>query len=266
MSKIKSLAAVEILDSRGRPTVQALCQLASGHFAAASAPSGASTGSAEAWELRDGDLRRHAGLGCLKAVENVNAEIHQALAGKIFADQEELDEFLLNLDGSPNKSRLGANAILAVSLAFCRAQAQEREIPLYSHFARMAGLSPQLPRLMINLFSGGAHGGGQTAIQDVQIVVPGARSIRQTLEIMSDIFRAAVHLIAERYGMRLLTADEGGLAPAFESSEAMLACAVDAIELARCKPGEEVGADGGCGGVAVSHGGRLSYRRRFHRR
>ena len=239
MSRIQSLAAVEILDSRGRPTLYSSCQLASGFSAAATVPSGASTGSAEALELRDGDMHRYAGFGCLKAVANVNREINEALAGKDFADQGALDRCLLDLDGTEKKSRLGANAILAVSLAFCRAQAIERGIPLFRHMAQMAEQSPRLPRPMINLFSGGAHGGGQIAIQDVQIVVPAARSIAETLQVMTDIFRAAADLVSQRYGMRLLTADEGGLAPDFESSEAMLADAVEAIRLAGYKPGEE---------------------------
>ena len=207
MSRIQSLAAVEILDSRGRPTVHTSCQLASGFSAAATVPSGASTGSAEALELRDGDMHRYAGFGCLKAVANVNREINEALAGKDFADQSALDRCLLDLDGTEKKSRLGANAILAVSLAFCRAQAIERGIPLFRHMAQMAEQSPRLPRPMINLFSGGAHGGGQIAIQDVQIVVPAARSIAETLQVMTDIFRAAADLVSQRYGMRLLTAD-----------------------------------------------------------
>ncbi len=239
MSRIQSLTAVEVLDSRGRPTVHASCRLASGSAASATVPSGASTGSAEALELRDGDMRRYAGFGCLKAVANVNREINGALAGKDFADQAALDHCLLDLDSTENKSRLGANAILAVSLAFCRAQAAERGIPFFRHMARMAEQSPRLPRPMINLFSGGAHGGGQTAIQDVQIVVPSARSIAETLQVMADIFRAAADLVSARYGMRLLTADEGGLAPDVESSEAMLANAVEAIMLAGYEPGEE---------------------------
>lgn len=240
MSKIESLSAAEILDSRGRPTLYATCRLATGHSAAASVPAGASTGGAEALELRDGDMRRYAGLGCLNAVTNVNEEINRALANKDFADQAALDKGLLELDGTANKARLGSNAILAVSLAFCRAQAAERSIPLFAHLAQMSGESPQLPRPMINLFSGGAHAGGQTAIQDVQVVVPFARSIAQTLEVACDVFRAAAALIAERYNMRLLTADEGGLAPEFESSEAMLAAAVEAISLAGYTPGEHV--------------------------
>ena len=240
MSRIESLRAQEILDSRGRPTVYARCLLSSGHSGAASVPSGASTGSAEALELRDGDPQRHAGLGCLGAVENINVHIHQALAAQDFAEQADLDQRLLELDGSADKSRLGSNAILAVSLAFCRAQAAERGIELYRHLAVLAGRTPRLPAPMINLFSGGAHGGGQTAIQDVQLVMPAAASMRRSLEITSDIFRAAARLCADRYGMRLLTADEGGLAPAFASSEAMLATAVDAIEAAGYQPGSQV--------------------------
>ncbi len=240
MSKIESLSALEILDSRGRPTVLAYCRLADGGAASASVPSGASTGAAEALELRDGDKARYGGLGCLQAVANINGEINRALAGRQFESQAALDQRLLDLDGSPNKARLGANAILAVSLAFCRAQAAQRQSPLYSHLARLANETPRLPRPMINLFSGGAHGGGQVAIQDAQLVVPAADTIQRTLEVLSDIFRAAADLTAERYDMRLLRADEGGLAPPFESSEAMLSAAVEAIERAGYQPGTEV--------------------------
>ena len=240
MSKIESLSAVEILDSRGRPTVLASCQLADGSAASASVPSGASTGAAEALELRDGDRARYDGRGCLRAVANIKGEVNQKLAGREFETQAELDQALLDLDGTPNKARLGANAILGVSLAFCRAQAAQRATPLYAHFAQLANTTPQLPRPMINLFSGGAHGGGQVALQDVQLVVTAADSIGRTLEIVSDVFRAAADLAAERYGARLLTADEGGLAPAFESSDAMLGAAVEAIERAGYQPGHEV--------------------------
>ncbi|MCY4062495.1 MAG: enolase [Chloroflexi bacterium] len=240
MSEIESVSAVEILDSRGRPTLLAFCRLADGVTGQASVPSGASTGAAEALELRDGDPKRYDGLGCLKAVDNIKGEINDALAGRHFESQAELDHFLIELDGTENKRRLGANAILGVSLAFCRAQASQRSAPLYAHLAQLAGLGPRLPRPMINLFSGGAHAGGQVAIQDVQIVVPRAGSIRQTLEITSEVFRAAFNLVSERYGMRLLTADEGGLAPPFETSEAMLSTAVEAIKLAGYFPGLEV--------------------------
>jgi len=240
VSKIASLSAVEILDSRGRPTVLASCRLADGSAASASVPSGASTGAAEALELRDGDKMRYGGLGCLRAVDNIKGEIKRALAGRQFETQAALDQALLELDGTPNKARLGANAILGVSLAFCRAQAAQRGLPLYAHLAALANETPQLPRPMINLFSGGAHAGGQVAIQDLQLVAPAADSIRRTLEVVSDLFRAAADLTAERYGARLLTADEGGLAPPFESSEAMMQTAVEAIERAGYQPGTDV--------------------------
>lgn len=240
MSEIESVSAVEILDSRGRPALLAICQLADGSMGQASVPSGASTGGAEVLELRDGDPQRYGGLGCLKAVSNINNEINRALAGEQFHDQMALDTALNQLDGTDNKARLGANAILGVSLTFCRAQAAQRKQPLYAHLAQMADTQPLLPRPMINLFSGGAHAGGQVAVQDVQLVVPAAQSIRRALEVTSDVFRAAADLMLERYGMRLLTADEGGLAPPFESSEAMLRTAVEAIEKAGYWPGEEV--------------------------
>ncbi len=240
MSEIAAVSAVEILDSRGRPTLLANCQLADGFAGQASVPAGASTGANEAIELRDGDPKRHGGLGCLNAVANINGEISDALAGRRVESQADLDRFLIELDGSSNKARLGANAILGVSLAFCRAQASRRSLPLYAYLAQLAGLRPRLPRPMINLFSGGAHAGGQVAIQDMQIVVPEARTIRRTLEVIADVFRAAARIIFERYNMRLLTADEGGLAPSFKSSETMLRAAVEAIEAAGYRPGPDV--------------------------
>ena len=240
MSEITAVSALEILDSRGRPTLLAICQLSDGALGQASVPSGASTGAAEALELRDGDPQRHGGLGCFKAVKNIKREINDELAGRAFESQTDLDRFLVELDGTPNKARLGANAILGASLAFCRAQASQRQLPLYAHLAHRAGVSPRLPLPMINLFSGGAHAGGQVAVQDVQIVVPAAQTIRRVLEITSDVFRAAADLILTRYNMRLLTADEGGLAPPFESSDAMLQAVVEAIERAGYRPGEDV--------------------------
>src|ERR1700731_1283250 len=147
MPKIEKLFGREILDSRGKPTVLATCVLEGGVSASASVPSGASTGTAEALELRDGDPRRYHGLGCRKAVANIHADIHRAVGGQAFAGQAELDRALVELDGTENKSRLGANAILAVSVAFARACAQERGVPLYQYFAGMLNLAPAaMPR------------------------------------------------------------------------------------------------------------------------
>jgi enolase len=238
MPVIHSLRALEILDSRGRPTVQATCVLSDGATATVSVPSGRSTGSAEALELRDGDPRRYGGLGCRKAVENVNAVIAPALIGAQIADQPDLDARLLDLDGTPNKSHLGANALLAVSLVFARAHARQRNVPLYRHFADLLGIEPKLPGLTINLFSGGKHAEAQVAIQDV-LIAPQTETIADGLAIMYAIYQAAAALIKEKYGMRALTADEGGLAPPAPGDEILLADAVEAIERAGYRPGED---------------------------
>jgi enolase len=241
MPAIERLDALEILDSRGRPTIRVACVLASGATASASVPSGASTGTAEALELRDGDTERYAGLGCRRAVANVRGEIASALAGREFGGQRDLDRALIDLDGTPRRARLGANALLGVSLAFARAAAAERGVPLYEHFGTLAGQAPhRLPRPMINLFSGGKHAGGQIEIQDVLVIPVAARTIDDALATTFDVYRAAADLTRREYGMRALTADEGGLAPPFSSAEEMLARAVDAIEAAGRAPGAEV--------------------------
>jgi enolase len=240
MPTIRHLSALEILDSRGRPTVRATCRLEAGIAASVSVPAGASTGRAEALELRDGDPSRYGGAGCRKAVYHVGSVIAQALEGRDFAHQRALDEALCELDGTPNKARLGANAVLAVSLAFARAHAAARGEALYAHFADLAGVRVKtLPRLTVNLFSGGLHAGGQTAIQDV-LVVPTADTIDEGLAAVHATYYAAARLIREKYGMRLLTADEGGLAPEFPSTEAMLEDAVEAIRRAGSREGEDV--------------------------
>jgi enolase len=205
--------------------------LEGGKPASASVPSGASTGEAEAHELRDGDPRRYRGLGCRKAVANVNGEISGAFAGRDFSDQAAVDRALVELDGTRDKSRLGANAILAVSIAFARASARLLRMPLWKYFAGLTGTEPdRLPRLTINLFSGGRHAGGQVAIQDVLLVPMRAESIDESLTMTFDVYQAAAGIAWERYGMRLLRADEGGLAPPFRSSEEMIECALAAIE------------------------------------
>ena len=241
MFTIEKLHALEILDSRGRPTVKAWCRLASGHESAASVPSGASTGSSEALELRDGDPERYRGFGCRQAVANVNDAINGAMRGRSFEDQAQLDRALLELDGTPNKSRLGANAILGVSLAFARAVATQRGVRLYEHFASLAGpKAPRLPRPTINLFSGGKHAGAQAPLQDVLVVPVSARTMDEALAATFRVYQCAAELVAQKYGMRLLRADEGGLAPPFASAEAMLDDAVAAIEAAQFRPGGDI--------------------------
>jgi enolase len=251
MPQIERLSGREVLDSRGRPTVLATCILEGGSRASASVPSGASTGTAEAFELRDGDANRYQGLGCHRAAANIGGELQSALAGRLFKDQGELDRAMIALDGTPTKSRIGANAILAVSVAFARANAVDCGIPLYQHFAQMIG-SPanRLPRLTINLFSGGKHAGQQVSIQDVLIIPMSAQTIDETLVCASNVYQAAADLIFRKYGMRLLTADEGGLAPPCRTAEEMLGLAVEAIEAAGYDPGKDVflGVD-----VAASH-------------
>ena len=238
---VLALDAMEILDSRGRPTVRATCTLAGGISASASAPSGASTGSAEALELRDGDATRYGGLGCRTAVSHVRRDIHDALAGRTFAGQAEVDAALCALDGTHNKSRLGANAILAVSLAFARAAAQAERRPLYAYFAGLIGRSAHtLPRPTINLFSGGKHAGVRASMQDILIVPAAARSMDEALAVTYGVYQAAAALVLRKYEMRLLRADEGGLALPFPTPEAILSDAVEAIDAAGYTPGRDV--------------------------
>ncbi len=230
MPILERVSAIEILDSRGKPTLLATCVLANGIKAQASVPSGASTGKHEAVELRDGNKTRFRGNGCLKAVANVNGEINTALADKVFDKQRALDDALIALDGTPNKSRLGANALLAVSIAFARAHAASEGVPLYRHFAALAQTEPRLPQPMINLYSGGKHAGGQIPIQDLLVVPRGVYSINEVLARTYAVYMTAADKIAERYGMRLLRADEGGLAPPFDGVTAAFEGAMEAIQ------------------------------------
>lgn len=240
MSVIKQFRAREILDSRGRPSVRAVCELEGSIKASASVPSGASTGRAEARELRDGDPRRYGGFGCRNAVAHVNGTIHAATQGKSFANQAEFDRFLIALDGTTDKSRLGANAILACSVSFARASASETGVELWHHFSGMANICPNaLPRLTINLLSGGKHAGQQVAIQDVLIVPAISATIDESLLMTYDVYHAAAGLILKRYGMRLLRADEGGLGPPCRTPEEMIEVALEAIRLAGYKEGSE---------------------------
>jgi len=240
MIRVTNLHAVEILDSRGRPTLAATMILADGTIATVSIPSGASTGKAEAKELRDG-LQAYRGLGCLKAVANVRGPIAGAVVDREFLNQEDLDLTLKALDGTPDKSRLGANAILATSLAFARATATHQGVELYNYFAALLpdGV-PTLPRLSVNLFSGGKHAFGQVAIQDVLVVPSAGSSVAASLAVIYDVYQAAAEIIAKRYNARALTADEGGLAPPFQTSIEMLETAAESIQAAGYKLGSNV--------------------------
>ena len=240
MIKIEAVDAWEILDSRGRPTVAATMVLEGGTNATVSVPSGASTGRAEAKELRDGG-KRFRGLGCQRAVANIRGPIAVALRNESFESQEQLDTRLLELDGTADKSQLGANAILAVSLAFARAAAAQGRMQLLEYFnSLLPTTASRLPALTINLFSGGKHAFGQVAIQDVMVIPKSGSSISDRLAQMYAIYQEAAAIINKRYAAPALTADEGGLAPPFADSSQMLETAVEALQAAGYELGTHV--------------------------
>lgn len=238
-SAIRSIRARQILDSRGRPTVEADVLLDDGGFGRASVPSGASTGTFEAHELRDGDPARYAGLGVLKAVANVDGEIAHALRGADGADQRGIDLRLRELDGSPRLERLGANAILAVSLAVCRAVAASRGQMLYQRIADLALVQPALPLPMTNILSGGLHARCGMDVQDFLAMPMRASSIAEAIQLIARVRAAATDLSDER-GLPTLLADEGGLSPGCETGRAALQLMVDSIERAGLVPGEDI--------------------------
>lgn len=237
---IDRLDAVEVLDSRGRPTVRVFCDIG-GERGWATAPSGASTGRHKAWERRDGDSAWYAGSGCRGAVRAVVDEIAGATVGEPFTKQRALDDRLRELDGTPNLSRLGANAALAVSIAVATTVAKAHRVELFDHVATFPSSQPQprLPRPMINLFSGGRHAGGQVAVQDL-LVVPLADRIDEAMHQTERVYAAAAQLILRKYGMRELTADEGGLAPDFSSCADLFADAAEAVEAAGLDLGRDI--------------------------
>ena len=240
MTKIVDVHAREILDSRGNPTVEADVTLKSGVAARAAVPSGASTGSREAIELRDGDARRYGGKGVKKACANVNGEIRQALLDKEANDQATIDRTMIDLDGTKNKSRLGANAMLAASLACVRAAATEARQPLYRYLNGLAGGVPmQLPVPMMNIINGGAHADNNIDIQEFMILPVGAATFAEALRCGAEVFHALKKVL---HGMKLNTAvgDEGGFAPDLQSNEAALQVIVQSIEKAGYKPGTDV--------------------------
>ena len=237
--EIKSITARQILDSRGNPTVEADVTLASGVMGRAAVPSGASTGSHEAHELRDGDASKYGGQSVEQAVANVNGEIAQALLGKQADDQFVLDEAMLALDGTPNKARLGANAILAVSLATARAAALQRGVPLYQHLNDIAG-NPEMsiPMPMMNIVNGGKHALGGADIQEGMIIPVGATHFADVVRMGAEIFHALKKHLAEQ-GLSTQVGDEGGFAIAVERNAEVL----ELLELATKQAGYEPGKD-----------------------
>ncbi|HSC98001.1 MAG TPA: phosphopyruvate hydratase [Casimicrobiaceae bacterium] len=236
---IRSLHAREILDSRGRPTVEVDAVLVDGSFGRASVPSGASTGAAEAHELRDGDAGRYAGLGVLGAVRNVNVEILAALRGTDAVHQRIVDGRLRELDGTENLSRLGANATLAVSLAVCRAVAACRGQALYERIAELAATNPVLPLPMTNILSGGLHAGRGMDVQDFLAMPMRAQSVAEAISTIARVRSAADEVLRAR-GLPTLLADEGGLAPGCRTGRAALELLIEAIERAGLRPGEDI--------------------------
>jgi enolase len=237
MSAIVDVVGREILDSRGNPTVEADVLLESGVMGRAAVPSGASTGSREAIELRDGDSSRYFGKGVLKAVEHVNTEICEALLGLDAEDQSFIDRTLIELDGTENKSRLGANALLAVSMATARAAAEQSGLPLYRY---LGGAGPMaMPVPMMNIINGGAHANNSIDMQEFMIIPLGAKSFREALRYGAEVFHTLKQLLDGK-GMATTVGDEGGFAPNLESNETALKLIVEAIEKAGFMPGADV--------------------------
>ncbi|MPZ43584.1 MAG: phosphopyruvate hydratase [Betaproteobacteria bacterium] len=237
MSAIVDVVAREILDSRGLPTVEADVLLESGVMGRAAVPSGASTGEREAIELRDGDSSRYGGKGVLRAVEHVNTEISEAIMGLDAAEQSFIDRTLIDLDDSENKSRLGANAILAVSLAVAKAAAEESGLPLYRYIGGAGRMT--LPVPMMNVVNGGAHANNSLDLQEFMLVPIGAQNLREAIRCGAEIFQTLKRLIHGR-GMPTTVGDEGGFAPNLESNEAALTLVMEAIEASGYTPGKDV--------------------------
>src|SRR5688572_11966756 len=237
MSAIVDVVAREILDSRGLPTVEADVLLESGVMGRAAVPSGASTGEREAIELRDGDSSRYGGKGVLRAVEHVNTEISESIMGLDAAEQSFIDQTLIELDDSENKSRLGANAILAVSLAVAKAAAEESGLPLYRYIGGAGRMS--LPVPMMNVINGGAHANNNLDLQEFMLIPLGAQSLREAIRCGAEIFQTLKRVLNAR-GMPTTVGDEGGFAPNLESNEAELALVMEAIESAGYAPGKDV--------------------------
>ena len=237
MSAIVDIVGREILDSRGNPTVECDVLLESGTMGRAAVPSGASTGSREAIELRDGDMSRYLGKGVLKAVEFINTEISEAVLGLDASEQAFLDKTLIDLDGTENKSRLGANAMLAVSMAVARAAAEESGLPLYRYFGGMGSM--QMPVPMMNVVNGGAHANNNLDLQELMIIPVGAPSFREALRYGAEVFHALKKILHDK-GMSVAVGDEGGFAPNVPNHEAAIQMILEAIAAAGYVAGEQI--------------------------
>lgn len=243
MSKIRNLTALEILDSRGNPTISVTVELDDGSVAKAAVPSGASTGEREAVELRDGDPARYGGKGVLHAAANVNGELAERLKGMEVTDQRKVDDLMRELDGTENKSRLGANAILGVSMAACRAAAQVQNKPLYAWLRELSGDDREsdyiLPAPMMNVLNGGAHALNNLDFQEFMLFPFGAPNFAEALRYGAEIFHILKNLLHAR-GLTTSVGDEGGFAPDLPSNEGALALIVDAMGQAGFRAGEDV--------------------------
>ena len=237
MSAIVDIVGREILDSRGNPTVECDVLLESGTMGRAAVPSGASTGSREAIELRDGDAKRYGGKGVLKAVEYINTEISEAVLGLDASEQAFLDKTLIDLDGTENKSRLGANAMLAVSMAVARAAAEESGLPLYRYFGGMGSM--QMPVPMMNVVNGGAHANNNLDLQEFMIIPVGAPSFREAVRYGAEVFHALKNILHDK-GMSIAVGDEGGFAPNVPNHEAAIQMILEAIDKAGFVAGEQI--------------------------
>ncbi|MEY2729415.1 MAG: phosphopyruvate hydratase [Betaproteobacteria bacterium] len=237
MSAIVDIVGREILDSRGNPTVECDVLLESGTMGRAAVPSGASTGSREAIELRDGDKGRYLGKGVLRAVEHINTEMSEAVLGLDASEQAFLDKTLIDLDGTENKSRLGANAMLAVSMAVARAAAEESGLPLYRYFGGMGGM--QLPVPMMNVINGGAHANNSLDLQELMIIPVGAPSLREAIRWGAETFHALKKILHDQ-GISTAVGDEGGFAPNVENHEAAIKMILQAIDMAGYTPGDQI--------------------------
>jgi len=237
MSTIVDIIGREILDSRGNPTVECDVLLESGAMGRAAVPSGASTGSREAIELRDGDASRYLGKGVLTAVEHVNTEISEAMMGLDATEQAYIDRILIDLDGTENKSRLGANATLAVSMAVARAAAEESGLPLYRYLGGSAAMAMPVP--MVNVINGGAHANNNLDLQEMMIIPVGAPSFREALRWSAETFHALKKILHDRH-MSTAVGDEGGFAPNLDNHESAIRLILEAIERAGFEPGGQI--------------------------